>query len=689
MMILLLAGCSTAGDIVSTPMNDNAQALSSGGAHNLWGFFEFTADPVEKTLEVVPLRLAGQHINALPFLEPPPNSLLTLEDVYFNGNVIEVDIGIRHPFMGLTQFTGFDVRGILITDGTKTGISEDDLTTAGEEDTHLLNPDGHTRWWNPLEFAHTSTMNGYSDGLLGVPDAQAEYASNLNAYKIFADGLDPDADAIDEFGDGSDIVFSHGVKNIRHYSIKLGSDGLVFNYAIDASWKFPSGSPPWDIDDFPQGAKLPEAWGIGIEENVNTLWNDGEYSGGCLILTFDIYAHSPEGIQNVRLESPGHFDTIDGLLPTGGNDDYSTYQLEIMSVIPPEDMMDVLITVESDKTDYNGHLPGETVCAYFLHSADVGDQPGVNILELTLDAVRTTYNPLPDAVPQTLIDYIHLDWPEVNGAEEYAIYRADLYTLPYEWIEIETVAHPTSEYDNIRTGPYAINWNMDYIYEVRSRSIAGDAASEFLTTQQALVIMESDDSKILGNALWDWQWGAEDFQGSWSANPEGADEPPAESSAFFYWFASQVEDSWTIIFCPWEIPDIVGQSTSYIDFAFTKGPEAYTMPESTHGWAPGTMTATPIGGEDTFFAFDALPGTAHLMGAAYNPDFNEETFNIHFGEPSGAFCGSSYDPFFATRFAADGLLEDDVDYIGIGLAAFGTAVYKGYVCFDSIAVVVY
>ena len=74
-----------------------------------------------------------------------PFTNLTLESLEFNGNIIEVEIGLRHPFLGLNEFTGFDVCGILRTGGTVSGFDDPHMIMAGDGDTHLLNPDGWAR----------------------------------------------------------------------------------------------------------------------------------------------------------------------------------------------------------------------------------------------------------------------------------------------------------------------------------------------------------------------------------------------------------------------------------------------------------------------------------------------------------------------------------------------------------------
>jgi len=143
-------GCSSGG---SNPLSvDEPRGDASAQSHFTWGLWQFTADPVKGTLDAVQLREGNMHLNALFFLEPPPLVNLTLESLQFNGNTIDAEIGLKHPFVGATQFTGFDVCGIFITSGTVTGFDDTDLRMAGDGDTRLLNPDGYSRWWNPSEF---------------------------------------------------------------------------------------------------------------------------------------------------------------------------------------------------------------------------------------------------------------------------------------------------------------------------------------------------------------------------------------------------------------------------------------------------------------------------------------------------------------------------------------------------------
>ncbi len=373
-LLLTAFGCSQGADVVNPA---NVESIHYGdNSHQLWGIWQFTADPVAGTLDVVQLREAGMHLNALPFLEPPPLVNLTLESLIFNGNIIEADIGLRHPFLGLNEFTGFDVAGILITNGSVSGFDDPDLVMAGADDTHLLNPDGFSRWWNPAEFPHGYTMMTYNDGLLGTADAVGDYNSTLNAYKSFCDDLtDPDM-PIDDIDITSRCVFSAGQKNIRHYSIELGDAGLVFNYAIDANWQFPQGSYPWEVpDDFLPAANRTEAWNVSITEDENTLWNDGSENGGDLSLLIDVWDHYDAALNAVKVESPGNFGVVTSSSAIDGGEGYSTYAIDIIEATPAEGSIDLLITVESEAIGYQDLLPGKNVSAYFMYTVPVAKEP--------------------------------------------------------------------------------------------------------------------------------------------------------------------------------------------------------------------------------------------------------------------------------------------------------------------------
>jgi len=413
-MILLIGflfGCSTSNVIPTTPLMDAPRTTVGDTSHRCWGLWEFTIDPSAKTLDVKPLRGADLHLNALPFLEPPMLVNITLESVVFNGDIIEVDIGLRHPFLGLTDFTGFDVCGVLISRGSIGGFNDPDILLPGPDDLRLLNPDGYTRWWNPSEFpVNDGTIFSYTDGLLGTPVSIANYTATLNGYKYFADELDVPDEPVSNLDPAGRGVFSAGQKNIRHYTIQMGSSGLVFNYAIDANWIFPTGGSPWEVpDDFGPGANRHEAWNAVVNINDNTLWNDGVDNGGDLSLSINVYDWFNAEQNLVTVESPGNFTAIVDAAPGNGGVGYSTFEIEIISATPAQDEIELLITAECEAVDYGGLLPGKTVASYFTTTVPVSDeepqQGDINLVDIT-----------PPGWPATLSDvWIDHDYAYCSG----------------------------------------------------------------------------------------------------------------------------------------------------------------------------------------------------------------------------------------------------------------------------------
>jgi len=369
------AGCSGAN--IENPAIPACSNEKTAQSHQLWGLYQFTCEPAANSLEIIPLRAADMHLNVLPFLEPPALSNLTLESLKFTGNIIDADIGLKHPFLGLTEFTGFDVSGIVISNGSYSGYDDWSIKIAGPGDLRLLNADGHSRWWNPLEFPAkpSAPITGYKDGLLGTPDNVAHYNSTVNGYKYFADGLGPD-DPVTDIDPAQRGLFRPGQKIIRHYSIDMGA-GLIFNYAIDACWQYPQGNKPWEApDDFGPGANRKEPYNVDVNETTNTLWYNGSSSGGQLSLDINVYDWFDIDKDLVTVESPGAFDAVGIITPSGGGETCSTFHVDLTDVnLTSNDDLMILISAYCDEIGFQGYLPGKTTAAYKVHYAPVGEEP--------------------------------------------------------------------------------------------------------------------------------------------------------------------------------------------------------------------------------------------------------------------------------------------------------------------------
>ena len=442
-----IIGCSGGHGVqpVTAPMygQDDFAASAAETSHISWGLYQFIADPAAGTLDLKPLREGAIHLNALHFLEPPPLAYITFESKpKFSGDIVDIDIGLRHPFLGVVQYSGFDVCGILISNGTLSGFSDGSVVIPWRDDTYLVNADGYSPWWNPVNFPPDpgQPIFGYIDGMLGVPDSIGNYNATVCGYKYFADGLDKDAtlDGLNLAGRGS---FAAGQQNVRHYKIHIGPNGLVFNYAVDASWKFPSGSPPWEVpDSFPISANKPEAFYISVIETENNLYFvDDTNKGGILELEIAVYDwQGPSTIHSVGVEWPGIF-TYQETAPFAATELSAHYRFELSgdnltSTAP----VGVLVTARDAKTYPNlGNIPAYQIAYGFTVSDNPGNPPtesliycsdynrsiiGRNIYSIDIDG-------LTEPVQWTIQDdpAIWCEGPDLSPDGKYILY------LRYSW----------------------------------------------------------------------------------------------------------------------------------------------------------------------------------------------------------------------------------------------------------------
>ena len=382
-IIVFIIGCSGGTDITALAPASGDFAGHNAAPHQLWGLWQFSIDPVAERVEYAPLRSVELHLNALSLLEPPANVNLTIEGApQFSGGNVTIDIGLHHPAEGQVALTGFDVKGILIGNGSIPLEELPQLIFAGESDIRLLNADGYTRWWNPAEFPYNAVVphQGYVDGLLGVPDSTAHFTGTLNPYKYYCDDLTTDSD-IDEIQVAHRGYFSAGKKNVRRYVIDYTPSGFVFNYAVDASWLPPAIPPPATQvpDDFPPGANQPEPYRVVVHEISNSLTYNITTSeaSGSLSLEVDIYDWV--GADKDVLCGYSTYGELMGTCnswPVGGGEGFSTYQFDTA----PQNMDsadDILLWVAAEcqsPSGYNGKLPFETQGIYLPYIVTVKEE---------------------------------------------------------------------------------------------------------------------------------------------------------------------------------------------------------------------------------------------------------------------------------------------------------------------------
>jgi len=376
LLMCIYSGCSNSGTDLNPvePDISGEHGLTIDNDNNgqtcLWGYYDIEIDPVTWDTAVTPLRHAMFTANVVNFLNANPAFLgLSINKVQNDASYIDldVDISITHPFPGLPQFNGYDVRGIFMSEGSQTLQTNSDLIIpAIGTDPYMLidphdydggGPDGYTRWFNPTEFNQDITHSqllGYVEGKLATHDYTP--GATLNPYKYFADDLVMDEDLWSwlTVNPGYEGRFSSGNTATRNYYIRFPKPGgIKFGYAVVANWI--------DADTHP--ANAPEAVASSVVITHDLHYIDDTDWGGDLILDisiFDWHSEVESGVMEdyvIRVEST----VLDSsyclnsaeMTPVDGDENYSTYHVEIPADhIYSNDGNEYFVLVEYPDHDY-------------------------------------------------------------------------------------------------------------------------------------------------------------------------------------------------------------------------------------------------------------------------------------------------------------------------------------------------
>jgi hypothetical protein len=408
---LVLPGCGNGGNPVSpggTEMSSGANA-PSGSENNrvLWGLWTVEVDTVSGTIDLIPLRGAMLNVNVVQFLQPPSSSmdLLTYTlnpETSFATGYIDLNVTIRHPYFGLHKFRGFDVKGIVMSEGAVPFTFDSTALRAGPDDMQLLNADGWTRWWNPTEFTSYGTIFGYTEGSKAIPGYLA--TATVNPYKCFADSLGIDAPLSEmELPTRGTFAAGPGI-NTRRYILQFpvnGGPDFRFNYAVDACWAPPppDSGPEYPIDAFSVKANMQEAWQVNLNSSGTTAWYvSGESKGGYLKLAVEVFdwqgISQPDGIggqvTSILVDSPVLASPVDLhtlTSPIDGGPGSSVWEAEIADLnLTASGDFDVWVAVQAHHpTNYAPQLaggpgafdwPDVPLRAYIKGTVDVSNSPG-------------------------------------------------------------------------------------------------------------------------------------------------------------------------------------------------------------------------------------------------------------------------------------------------------------------------
>ncbi len=414
-IFLLIAGCSNPSD--PTAPDPVSHMPSIGINHNsstqLWGYSEISIDTDSLEITQVKNRTTQFTANVTNFLNLNPLSLtFSINEIVQGPDYIDVDIdvGITHPFPGMPQYHGYDVRGLFIGDGSDFLVYNPDLIYAdqstnqfmpGDPDDGRGVPDGYSRWYNLPEFSEAPLpLFNYTPGAFATPGYGP--SATINPYRYFADALGADDDLFDWLVTNPDMygVFSSGATNSRNYYIRFPNPdpGVVFGYSVIANWEGE------DAIYHPSNAN--EAVACDVVDSSSVYYVDPTTNGGSIILDVSVFDWSSSisaglmedyriFIESTVLSVPYEFNGSE-MTPVDGDENFSTYQVEIPAgEVTGPDNNEFWIIVEYANYDYTNDLGfpnlagDDPLAAFFRYDLDVTDQP----TEIFCDVIVTGNSP--------------------------------------------------------------------------------------------------------------------------------------------------------------------------------------------------------------------------------------------------------------------------------------------------------
>ncbi len=428
-ILLLFLGCQghNQNPVTAVPHPGSQEALSDevvselpkgrtvANTPALWGLYEFAYDPQSHEISAVPLRGPSFALNVVTFLQPPRGSVhdmmvMVLDDSqFYSTGRLDVRVILHHPFPGQVLYTGFDVAGVFLTEGSITAPYDTDITYANPAlNPTLLNADGYTRWMNPSEFL-TGDIFGYEEGFWGTARSSENSGfvagATINPYKYFAHGLAPDQSLADWLRDTWSVdgrgIFPNGATCARDYELlfPIVGDKLVFhfNYAVLANWQEPMIRPISDpIADFPHDANARYPVHVIGTDRSQVYHTPGD-AGGDLRFDIEVFdwdaingsSNVPDEVSKFVVWSdeplvPGNSVEIMSTeveWNSGFTASVSVASVEIMGAVPERSgSMHVWVAVESaDPSHYDQGLgamvPDDPIATYLNIPVDVKNCP--------------------------------------------------------------------------------------------------------------------------------------------------------------------------------------------------------------------------------------------------------------------------------------------------------------------------
>jgi hypothetical protein len=195
--------------------------------------------------------MGQMHLNVVRLLEVTPcKNCLTISNIkVVEPNVLEADLTLKHPFPGLLKYTGFDVRGIFISEANYTFPASGRKIAWGTDLPIVLNPDGYTQLFNPTEYPPTTPAAlGYIPGKYATG---GDLTATLNPFLAYR-------------RDAPRCMFEAGGSETRTVRLYVPPGPIHFGYAVDACWQLVENVID-PLTDFPPDANCLEAYRVSVD----------------------------------------------------------------------------------------------------------------------------------------------------------------------------------------------------------------------------------------------------------------------------------------------------------------------------------------------------------------------------------------------------------------------------------------
>jgi len=323
-LITLILGCSHGETdllIPSLTESGNKCAIASDRSpHTLWGIYSLLFSEDHLSCDVVPVRTVDFHFNALKFLEVAPctNCLTVGKPTPLGNGVIDLDVTVRHPFDQPLIYSAFDVKGIIMFDGSLRAVMLGNLYELHPEihpvwiswalrgDWELLNPDGYSYYWSvPFNADSEWPITKYMPGRLSVGSPTGK----INGYKEF-------------YTNEARHLFRPGHSVTQTYRVQTQPGPMAVGYAIDACWQPPLVVPVMDpLTDFPPSANQPEPYCFEVVVNDGQPVDNDDLCGddtGAI----KVYVKQWNGLTVTKVDSLAYYQEPGVLFELIGTQDY-------------------------------------------------------------------------------------------------------------------------------------------------------------------------------------------------------------------------------------------------------------------------------------------------------------------------------------------------------------------------------